>query len=136
MHFSLVNISFQQGEFGKSARWLLEATMLTIYITLLVYGNLCSCAVALHYVNACCGHSERSLAVDLGVAYQGTTCCMIPHLQIEKELASGELIDLTPGLFQRRMLYWHRFAPEKLRQFPEIICLLRQILLFAATGQV
>ena len=30
---------------------------------------------------------------------------MIPHLQIEKELASGELIDLTPGLFQRRMLY-------------------------------
>ncbi len=43
---------------------------------------------------------------------RGTTCCMIPHLQIEKELASGELIDLTPGLFQRRMLYWHRFAPE------------------------
>ncbi|HBY1426389.1 TPA: ArgP/LysG family DNA-binding transcriptional regulator, partial [Klebsiella pneumoniae] len=28
------------------------------------------------------------------------------------ELNSGELIDLTPGLFQRRMLYWHRFAPE------------------------
>jgi LysR family transcriptional regulator (chromosome initiation inhibitor) len=24
---------------------------------------------------------------------------MIPHLQIEKELNSGELIDLTPGLF-------------------------------------
>jgi LysR family transcriptional regulator (chromosome initiation inhibitor) len=37
---------------------------------------------------------------------------MIPHLQIERELASGELIDLTPGLCQRRMLYWHRFAPE------------------------
>jgi LysR family transcriptional regulator (chromosome initiation inhibitor) len=37
---------------------------------------------------------------------------MIPHLQIERELANGELIDLTPGLFQRRMLYWHRFAPE------------------------
>ncbi len=36
---------------------------------------------------------------------------MIPHLQIE-ELNSGELIDLTPGLFQRRMLYWHRF-PRK-----------------------
>ncbi|MCD4630086.1 ArgP/LysG family DNA-binding transcriptional regulator, partial [Proteus mirabilis] len=28
------------------------------------------------------------------------------------ELKSGELIDLTPGLCQRRMLYWHRFAPE------------------------
>lgn len=37
---------------------------------------------------------------------------MIPHLQIEKELASGELINLTPCLLQRRMLYWHRFAPE------------------------
>ncbi len=46
------------------------------------------------------------------LARRGTTCCMIPHLQIEKELKSGELIDLTPGLFQRRMLYWHRFAPE------------------------
>ncbi len=33
------------------------------------------------------------------LARQGTTCCMIPHLQIEKELASGELIDLTPGYF-------------------------------------
>lgn len=37
---------------------------------------------------------------------------MIPHLQIERELNAGELIDLTPGLFQRRMLFWHRFAPE------------------------
>lgn len=37
---------------------------------------------------------------------------MIPHLQIERELAEGELIDLTPGLLQRRMLYWHRFSPE------------------------
>ena len=25
---------------------------------------------------------------------------------------SASTIDLTPGLFQRRMLYWHRFAPE------------------------
>ncbi len=37
---------------------------------------------------------------------------MIPHLQIADELERGELLDLTPGLFQRRMLYWHRFAPE------------------------
>lgn len=35
-----------------------------------------------------------------------------PHLQIANELKSGELVDLTPGLYQRRMLYWHRFAPE------------------------
>lgn len=60
-------------------------------------------SVPCHIVNS-------SEAVQL--ARRGTTCCMIPHLQIEKELNSGELIDLTPGLFQRRMLYWHRFAPE------------------------
>ncbi|WP_348666653.1 LysR family transcriptional regulator ArgP [Arsenophonus symbiont of Ornithomya chloropus] len=46
------------------------------------------------------------------LAKQGSTCCMIPHLQIIKELNSGELINLTPGIYQRRMLYWHRFSPE------------------------
>ncbi|WMY95296.1 MAG: LysR family transcriptional regulator ArgP [Arsenophonus sp.] len=46
------------------------------------------------------------------LAKQGSTCCMIPHLQIVNELSSGELIDLTPGIYQRRMLYWHRFSPE------------------------
>lgn len=37
---------------------------------------------------------------------------MIPHLQIEKKLELGEFIDLTPWLYQRRMLFWHRFEPE------------------------
>ena len=55
-------------------------------------------------------HIVNSSEAFVQLARQGTTCCMIPHLQIEKELASGELIDLTPGLFQRRMLYWHRFV--------------------------
>lgn len=66
--------------------------------------DLPPCSVPRHIVNS----SEAFVQL----ARRGTTCCMIPHLQIEKELASGELIDLTPGLFQRRMLYWHRFAPE------------------------
>ncbi|HBV38706.1 MAG TPA: ArgP/LysG family DNA-binding transcriptional regulator [Erwinia sp.] len=57
-------------------------------------------------------HIVNSSEAFVQLARQGTTCCMIPHLQIERELAEGELIDLTPGLFQRRMLYWHRFAPE------------------------
>jgi len=57
-------------------------------------------------------HIVNSSEAFVQLARQGTTCCMIPHLQIEKELNSGELIDLTPGLHQRRMLYWHRFAPE------------------------
>lgn len=57
-------------------------------------------------------HIVNSSEAFVQLAKQGTTCCMIPHLQIEPELASGEIIDLTPGLCQRRMLYWHRFAPE------------------------
>ena len=57
-------------------------------------------------------HIVNSSEAFVQMARQGSTCCMIPHLQIERELASGELIDLTPGLYQRRMLYWHRFAPE------------------------
>lgn len=57
-------------------------------------------------------HIVNSSEAFVQLAKQGSTCCMIPHLQIEKELESGELIDLTPGLLQRRMLYWHRFAPE------------------------
>ena len=57
-------------------------------------------------------HIVNSSEAFVQLARQGTTCCMIPHLQIERELNAGELIDLTPGLFQRRMLFWHRFAPE------------------------
>ena len=43
-------------------------------------------------------HIVNSSEAFVQLARQGTTCCMIPHLQIERE--------------QRRMLYWHRFAPE------------------------
>lgn len=57
-------------------------------------------------------HIVNSSEAFVQLAKQSSTCCMIPHLQIDKELESGELIDLTPGLCQRRMLYWHRFAPE------------------------
>ncbi|MGX8950016.1 LysR substrate-binding domain-containing protein, partial [Providencia stuartii] len=42
------------------------------------------------------------------LAKQGSTCCMIPHLQIANELRTGDLIDLTPGISKLRMLYWNR----------------------------
>ncbi len=57
-------------------------------------------------------HIVNSSEAFVQLAKQGSTCCMIPHLQVNNELKDGELIDLTPGLYQRRMLYWHRFAPE------------------------
>lgn len=57
-------------------------------------------------------HTTRSSDAFVRLAKQGAACCMLPKLQIEKELKIGALVDLTPGLYQRRMLYWHRFAPE------------------------
>ncbi|MEQ1967464.1 LysR family transcriptional regulator ArgP [Xenorhabdus nematophila] len=57
-------------------------------------------------------HIVNSSEAFVQLAKQGSTCCMIPHLQIDKALQAGTLMDLTPGLYQRRMLYWHRFAPE------------------------
>lgn len=57
-------------------------------------------------------HIVYSSEAFVQLARQGSVCCMIPYLQIEKELNLGELVNLTPGLCQRRMLYWHRFAPE------------------------
>jgi len=57
-------------------------------------------------------HITSSSEAFVQLAKQGSACCMLPILQVEKELKSGELVNLTEGLFQRRMLYWHRFAPE------------------------
>lgn len=57
-------------------------------------------------------HIVHSSEAFVQLAKQGSVCCMLPHLQVMQELKEGSLIDLTPGLYQRRMLYWHRFAPE------------------------
>jgi len=57
-------------------------------------------------------HITSSSEAFVQLAKQGSACCMLPILQVEKELKNGELVNLTEGLFQRRMLYWHRFAPE------------------------
>ncbi|OCG39993.1 LysR family transcriptional regulator ArgP [Gilliamella sp. Bif1-4] len=57
-------------------------------------------------------HITSSSEAFVQLAKQGSACCMLPKLQVERELKNGELINLTDGLYQRRMLYWHRFAPE------------------------
>ncbi|XKM13403.1 LysR family transcriptional regulator ArgP [Orbaceae bacterium ac157xtp] len=57
-------------------------------------------------------HITSSSEAFVQLAKQGSACCMLPILQVENELKRGELINLTEGLFQRRMLFWHRFAPE------------------------
>ena len=57
-------------------------------------------------------HITTSSEAFVQLALQGSACCMIPRLQVDQALKEGKLIDLTLGLYQRRMLYWHRFAPE------------------------
>lgn len=57
-------------------------------------------------------HITKSAEAFVRLAKQGAACCMLPKLQIERDLKKGKLVDLTPGLYQRKMLYWHRFAPE------------------------
>jgi LysR family transcriptional regulator (chromosome initiation inhibitor) len=54
-------------------------------------------------------HTVRSSEAFVGFAKQGLAYCLIPKLQIQKELISGELIDLRPGSSLTRTLYWHRW---------------------------
>lgn len=68
------------------------------------YFNLPPGKVPCHIVNS----SQACVQLTL----QGAICCMLPHIQVEKELKQGTIINLTPSLHQRRTLYWHRLAPE------------------------
>ena len=38
--------------------------------------------------------------------------CLIPKLQIERELTSGELVDITPGFLLSNRIYWHHWQLE------------------------
>ncbi|CZF78661.1 LysR family transcriptional regulator ArgP [Grimontia marina] len=57
-------------------------------------------------------HMVRSSEAFVKMAKLGVAYCLIPRLQIEPELTSGELIDLCPGDGVIRHLYWHHFATE------------------------
>ncbi|WP_017003240.1 LysR family transcriptional regulator ArgP [Enterovibrio norvegicus] len=57
-------------------------------------------------------HMVRSSDAFVNMAKLGVAYCLIPKLQIEQELANGELIDLCPGDGVTRHLYWHHFATE------------------------
>lgn len=57
-------------------------------------------------------HIVNSSEAFVQLTLQGTICCMLPHIQVEKELKQGTIINLTPNLCQRHVLYWHRLASE------------------------
>lgn len=55
-------------------------------------------------------HTVRSSEAFVGFAKQGLAYCLIPKLQIQPELNSGELVDLMPENTITRTLYWHHWV--------------------------
>ena len=58
-------------------------------------------------------HSVRSSEAFVELAKQGVAYCLVPRLQIAKELASGELVNLCPGKELIQTLYWHSWVLVK-----------------------
>ncbi|MDB2384736.1 LysR family transcriptional regulator ArgP [Endozoicomonas sp.] len=63
-----------------------------------------------HSVAPC--HTVPSSEAFVRMAKAGVAYCMICELQVKKELASGELINILPDLWDTRVLYWHHWILE------------------------
>ncbi|NVD05624.1 LysR family transcriptional regulator ArgP [Vibrio sp. JPW-9-11-11] len=57
-------------------------------------------------------HHVASSEAFVNLALMGCAYCLIPKLQIERELASGQLVDLMPGFFMSFEIYWHHWQLE------------------------
>ncbi len=57
-------------------------------------------------------HTVASSEAFVKLALSGVAYCLIPRLQIESELASGALVDVTPNFFLTHRLYWHHWQLE------------------------
>lgn len=57
-------------------------------------------------------HTVRSSEAFVRVAVEGIAYCLIPRVQIQEELASGQLVNLIPEVFLTRRMYWHHWALE------------------------
>ncbi|KOO13537.1 chromosome replication initiation inhibitor protein [Vibrio xuii] len=66
--------------------------------------NISSDAVTHHHV--------ASSEAFVNLALMGCAYCLIPKLQIQRELASGELVDLMPNFFMSFRIYWHHWQLE------------------------
>ena len=58
-------------------------------------------------------HSVRSSEAFVALARQGVAYCLLPKLQIEEELATGQLISLCPDKELIETLYWHSWVLVK-----------------------
>jgi LysR family transcriptional regulator (chromosome initiation inhibitor) len=52
-------------------------------------------------------HTVRSSEAFVEITKQGAAYCLLSELQIEKELASGELINILPEKSLTQVYYWH-----------------------------
>ncbi|KJY83549.1 chromosome replication initiation inhibitor protein [Vibrio galatheae] len=57
-------------------------------------------------------HHVASSEAFVNLALMGCAYCLIPKLQIEQELAAGQLVDLMPGFFMSFRIYWHHWQLE------------------------
>lgn len=57
-------------------------------------------------------HYVASSEAFVKFALAGAGCCLIPKMQIKKELANGELIEVTPGITHTNHIYWHHWQLE------------------------
>lgn len=58
-------------------------------------------------------HSVRSSEAFVELAKQGVAYCLLPKLQISTELATGELINISPETELIETLYWHSWVLVK-----------------------
>ncbi|XQW83611.1 LysR family transcriptional regulator ArgP [Thalassotalea piscium] len=54
-------------------------------------------------------HTVRSSETFVDFSKQGLAYCLVPILQVQEELLSGELINLLPDYTLTRTLYWHHW---------------------------
>ena len=58
-------------------------------------------------------HSVRSSEAFVALVKQGVAYCLLPKLQIEEELNTGQLINLCPDNELVETLYWHSWVLVK-----------------------
>ncbi|RWX53288.1 LysR family transcriptional regulator ArgP [Photobacterium chitinilyticum] len=57
-------------------------------------------------------HTVRSSEAFVRMAVEGIAYCLIPRVQIQSELDSGLLVNVTPEIFLTRRMYWHHWVLE------------------------
>lgn len=57
-------------------------------------------------------HYVASSEAFVKFALSGAACCLIPSIQIDDELASGRLMEVTPGIRHVNHVYWHHWQLE------------------------